>query len=132
MPEDLLKGEIIVFTFINNPEYFQKSEHYFPNPDDRKVIIEKVESAFKKNGEEGDGEIDLIWVPPFMYNPALDEELGDVFFGTFVWHVNQHNNGISFLGFYKDGLKYISKSPAQQNDGFFDPEEATPPPPCKG
>jgi hypothetical protein len=126
---ELLDGEIIVFefTFIDNPEYFQKPEDYFSNPDDRKAIIEKVETVFKKNGWEGDGEIGLIWIPPFMYNSALNEDPGQLF-GTLVWHVKQHNNGISFLGFYKDDLKYISKSSllAQQNDGFFDQEEGTP------
>jgi hypothetical protein len=125
MTEDLLEGEIIVFefTFIDNPEYFQKPEDYISNPNDRKAVIAKVEAAFKKSGWEGDGEIGLIWIPPFMYNPALDEDPGQLF-GTLVWHVKQYNNGISFLGFYKDDLNYISKRSllAQQNDGFFDPE----------
>jgi hypothetical protein len=123
MTEDLLEGEIIVFefTFIDNPEYFQKPEDYFSNPNDRNTIIEKVKTSFRKSGWEGDGEIGLIWIPPFMYNPALDEDPGDVLFGTVVWHVKQHNNGISFLGFYEDDLKYISKGSllARQNDSFL-------------
>jgi hypothetical protein len=121
-----LDSEIIVFqyTFIDNPEYFQKPEEHFANPSERKAQLEKVDAAFRKSGWEGDGEIGLIWLPPFLYNPAPDEDPGQLF-GTLVWHVKQYNNGISFLGFYSEDLKYISKGSllAQQNDGFFDLEE---------
>jgi hypothetical protein len=116
--DDLLEGKIIVFkfTFIDNPENFRKPEEYFSNSDEKKAILEKVKAVFKKSGWEGDGEIGLVWLPPFLYNPAPGEDPGQLF-GTIVWHVKQHTNGISFLGFYEDDLKYIPKDSllAQQN-----------------
>lgn len=54
--------------------------------------VEDIKKAFLKNGWEGDGEIGLIWIPPFI------EATGDTF-GRYVWHVKQNNNGISFLGY---------------------------------
>ena len=54
--------------------------------------VEDIKKAFAKNGWEGDGEIGLIWIPPFI------EDTGDTF-GRYVWHVKQNNNGLSFLGY---------------------------------
>jgi hypothetical protein len=56
-----------------------------------------------------------------MYNPAPGEDAGQLY-GALIWHVKQHNNGTSFLGFYHSDLKYISKTSllAEYNEYFFD------------
>ena len=123
---DWLDEEITVleFTFIDNPENFQKPEELFLLTSDCLVVLEKVKAAFLKSGWEGDGEIGVVWLPPFLYIPTPDKITSDVLEGTFVWHVKQRNNGISFLGFYPEGLKYIANNSllANQNDHFFDEE----------
>ena len=63
--------------------------------------VDDVKQAFLENGWEGDGEIGLIWLPPFVENSRNS-------FGTYVWHVKQDNNGISFLG-YEELERYDSE-----------------------
>jgi hypothetical protein len=108
-----LDKKIIVFeyTFIDDLEYFQKPEDYFPISTEILALLENVKTAFRKNGWEGDGEIGLIWIPPFFYVSTPDKDPGQIY-GTFVWHVKQHNNGIS-----------LGSLLALQNDRFFDPED---------
>jgi hypothetical protein len=54
-------------------------------------LVKEVKKLLLKNGWEGDGEISLIWLPPF-----IDVGIEDTF-GTYIWHVKQDNNGISWL-----------------------------------
>jgi len=51
-----------------------------------------VENRFKEAGWEGDGQLGLMWIPPFFI-PG-DETT----WGTYIWHVKQSNNGTSFIG----------------------------------
>jgi hypothetical protein len=59
-----------------------------------------VKQRFLKEGWEGDGEVDLMWVPPFILK---DQKQGSLFKGVVVWHVKQVNDGISWL-LYPKGL----------------------------
>ena len=66
--------------------------------------VAAVKQRFLQEGWEGDGEIGLIWIPPFV-----DIGLEDTH-GTYVWHVKQQNNGISWLlSPVKLGFKRIEK-----------------------
>jgi len=55
--------------------------------------VEEVKKLFLKNGWEGDGDIGVIWVPPF-----IDIGYQEDTWGTYLWHVKQSNNGTSFIG----------------------------------
>lgn len=77
------------YQFIDNLEHIIAPEEMGSYYTDK---VNDVKNAFLKNGWEGDGEIGLIWIPPFI------ENTGDTF-GSYVWHVKQNNNGISFLGY---------------------------------
>lgn len=77
------------FQFIDNLEHIIDPKDVEGNYEER---TEDVKKAFLENGWEGDGEIGLIWIPPFI------EDTGDGL-GSYVWHVKQDNNGISFLGY---------------------------------
>ncbi|MEP6895143.1 MAG: toll/interleukin-1 receptor domain-containing protein [Chloroflexota bacterium] len=54
-------------------------------------IFETVKRRFRKAGWEGDGEIRLLWIPPFIGAGVQDT------YGVTVWFVKQNNNGTSFL-----------------------------------
>lgn len=62
-------------------------------------LVNKVKQAFEEAGWEGDGEIGLIWLPPFVL------ENGNDTCGRYVWHVKQDNNGISFLGYIENEVE---------------------------
>lgn len=54
-------------------------------------LVPLVASLFKSKGWEGDGEIGLMWIPPFVM-----DDRGTA--GVFVWFVKQDNNGTAFIG----------------------------------
>jgi hypothetical protein len=54
--------------------------------------VKEVRELFLRNGWEGDGQIGVIWVPPFI-DIGFDEDT----WGSYLWHVKQSNNGTSFF-----------------------------------
>lgn len=55
------------------------------------LLLDKVKSKLSENGWEGDGEIQLLWLPPFcdlVYEDTC---------GIIAWFVKQENNGTSFI-----------------------------------
>jgi len=56
-----------------------------------KRIIEAVERRLKKDGWEGDGDLQILWLPPFVGAGVQDT------YGVTIWFVKQGNNGTSFL-----------------------------------
>lgn len=78
------------YTFIDDQSFCQK-----PSFDDEQYGItpkklEMAKQAFKECGWEGDGEVQIIWIPQFLFSD-------DDCYGLFVWHVKQRNNGFSFI-----------------------------------
>lgn len=56
-----------------------------------KQILSHVRMRLLEAGWEGDGIIQLMWLPPFLDAGVQDS------FGLCVWHVKQRNNGTSWL-----------------------------------
>lgn len=81
-------------TFIQNPiqvnRQWQENSPFLGiyNLDE---FVELVKKRFLKEGWEGDGEIGIMWIPPF-----IDVGFEDTY-GTYIWHVKQQNNGVSWL-----------------------------------
>jgi hypothetical protein len=124
--EDLFKVDditIIGYQHIDDPECFLKPEAVLPFTSESLSLVEKVKEKFRNDGWDGDGELRIVWIPSIFYIPPPNTDPGQVF-GTYIWHVKQYNNGTSFLGFYPDGLNFISKGSllALQNDFLFDEE----------
>lgn len=86
------------YQFIDNLAHIIPPEQVFDD-DERLSLLAKVEEAFKDAGWEGDGDIGLIWLPPFANDICEDT------FGRYIWHVKQDNNGISFLGYVEYALE---------------------------
>jgi len=74
--------------FVLSPEAVQSSIYGYEGIVD---LVPQVAEAFRRKGWEGDGEIGLIWIPPFIM-----DEGGTA--GVFVWFVKQDNNGEAFIG----------------------------------
>lgn len=78
-------------SFTKSPEEVYKS---FKRNDEQHSLedyIGEIKNLFKNNGWEGDGEIEIIWLPPFIDFGQEDT------WGNYLWHVKQQNNGISFV-----------------------------------
>ncbi|MBR6122669.1 hypothetical protein IKQ19_03560 [Candidatus Saccharibacteria bacterium] len=84
---------ILKYEFIDNLDARFDPLEVYGNSEETRNVVKKVAELFKRHGWEGDGEIKLIWLPPFL------DEAHDPNFGEYIWHVKQKNNGTSFLGF---------------------------------
>jgi hypothetical protein len=55
--------------------------------------IRAAAARFDAMGWEGDGEIELLWLPSFVFPRSAD--IGPV--GVVIWHVKQDEDGFSFI-----------------------------------
>lgn len=79
-------------SFIRSPaEYIAATSIFSLERLSADEIVAVVRHRFLAAGWEGDGEIGVLWLPPFVGVGVEDT------WGTYVWHVKQGNNGISFL-----------------------------------
>jgi hypothetical protein len=98
MPKDIKKYHVYRYHHIDNGKFLdikELIEEIEEEPLDQTFNIDKLTAEMKelflKAGWEGDGKIELIWVPPF---------LGGGFGGTsgfYLWHVKQLSNGTSWI-----------------------------------
>ncbi len=84
---------IYTYTFLDDLSCIKDPYDYFKYEEKYKIddAIRLIGERFKEYGWEGDGSIGIIWLPPFV-----DIGIEDTW-GTYIWHVKQNNNGISFL-----------------------------------
>lgn len=81
-------------SFIRNPaDVIDEWSKIFPfgKTSDLDKLVEAVKQRLLEAGWEGDGQLGLIWLPPFT-----DIGIEDTW-GFYIWHVKQSNNGISWL-----------------------------------
>ena len=110
---------ILEYEFIDNLDARFDPLEVCGNTKETHDKIKAVAELFKKHGWEGDGEIKLIWLPPFL------DEAHDPNFGEYIWHVKQNNNGTSFLGFQDEwqSARLLDQNPQIEKDGSFFPQK---------
>jgi hypothetical protein len=93
LPEIVRGYYIYTYTFLDDLSFIRSPEDVFEYEEPEKVeaFVQEVRKRFLESGWEGDGKIGIIWFPPFVDVGAEDT------YGTYVWHVKQSNNGISFI-----------------------------------
>lgn len=95
LPEkSLIKGyHIYQYTFLDDLSFIKKPGDVFcdNSKEDLDSIVHKIKKVFLSAGWEGDGEVGVIWLPPF-----IDAGYEDTW-GNYIWHVKQQNDGISFI-----------------------------------
>lgn len=79
--------------YSDSCEFFSKEKEERNKLIKDKYLNERrmIKELFKNAGWEGDGKLNLIWIPSFV-------NFGDDTYGTLVWHVQQSNNGTTFVG----------------------------------
>lgn len=55
--------------------------------------VEEAKRHFSEMGWAGDGDVELLWLPPFVFPLSLTVP----HVGVVVWHVKQEEDGISYL-----------------------------------
>lgn len=103
---------IYTYTFLDDLSCIQSPFRHFEFDEPCLVedAIQIVGNRFKKFGWEGDGTIGIIWIPPFVDIGFEDTH------GTYIWHVKQDNDGISFLA---SDVPLDFKRIADQNQEFI-------------
>lgn len=90
-PESIRSFLVYGFEWIDNLLFLQDPEAFVGARAAEYLGIAK--ERFIEFGWEGDGVIQLLWLPSFVFPLAL--EVPPV--GVVVWHVKQEENGISYL-----------------------------------
>lgn len=104
---------VLKYEHIDYYNYIPDPKMFFSSDEEYEEELINVKSYFVESGWEGDGEIGLIWLPPFL-DEAKDSALGDL-----VWHVKQDNNGTSFLAFREiiQSAKLLDQNQTYIDDG---------------
>lgn len=90
-PESINDFFIYSYHFIDELELMKSAELYLGNFSTYREVIKVLSTKLKSYGWEGDGNIQLMWLPPFIGAGIEDTH------GVGVWHVKQSNNGTSFF-----------------------------------
>jgi hypothetical protein len=90
-PEELHNFKVNGCEYIDNLHFVLSPKECLENADD---YIRIVERKFKKAGWDGDGEIQLMWIPSFL---VKSDYMPEHWNGIIVWHVKQKEDGISWL-----------------------------------
>jgi hypothetical protein len=90
-PETLRTFRVQMYEWIDNLNFTINPEECLENAGEYISIARKM---FLDAGWYGDGKIELMWIPPFMFQGERTEEFT---IGVTIWHVKQKEDGISWL-----------------------------------
>ena len=90
-PETLRTFSVHAYQWIDNLNFTINPEECLNIAEDYVCIAKEI---FLKAGWEGDGKIELMWIPPFMLQDRLT--MGSTL-GVTIWHVKQLEDGVSWL-----------------------------------
>ncbi len=90
-PEELKECRVYGFEWIDNLHFLQRPETFLGNRAPDYIAIAK--ERFLEAGWQGDGEITLLWLAPFVFPLSLQVQPA----GAVLWHVKQEEDAVSFL-----------------------------------
>jgi hypothetical protein len=85
--------KLYCFDWIDNLHFLQPPQVIVRDSKRCERLCEAVCRRLKEEGWEGTGRLGLLWLPPFVFprSAACGYE------GVVVWHVKQHEDGISWM-----------------------------------
>lgn len=90
-PNVLDEYEVYQYQHVDCLELMPSAEAVLQNVPNRIEVLEAVRRKLRASGWEGDGEIKIMWIPPFVGAGVEDT------WGLAVWFVKQSNNGTAFM-----------------------------------
>lgn len=90
-PGVLQDYDVYQYEHIDCLEFMPSAEAVLQGVPNRNDVLEAVHRRFTDSGWEGDGELQVMWLPPFIGAGVEDT------WGVAVWFVKQSNNGTAFL-----------------------------------
>lgn len=90
-PETLKTFRTLAYEWIDNLNFTIDPAECLENAEE---YINVAKGLFSDAGWNGDGDIELMWIPPFMFQ---GERTAEFTAGVTIWHVKQLEDGISWL-----------------------------------
>lgn len=90
-PEKLNEFFKNTFEWIDNLNFALNPSDCLENSEE---YINVAKAIFTEMGWYGDGDVQLIWIPPFMFDGIHTEKFTR---GIVIWHVKQKEDGISWI-----------------------------------
>ncbi len=110
LPENVENWHYFGYEYLDDLRFIQNADEILSKWEHAEKVISAVKENLKHLGWEGDGEIGILWLPPFAGAGPHDN------FGCYLLHVKQLNDGISWLAspytlpyhrlFQPDGVLY--------------------------
>ena len=91
MPACVGSYSFYAYEYLDDLSFMRPAREVLADWDQAEALIAAVEQRFKQIGWEGDGLMQLLWLPPFAGAGEHDN------YGCYVLHVKQDNDGISWL-----------------------------------
>jgi hypothetical protein len=92
-PESLRAFHVFGYEYVDDLNFLHEPSQHVPDAYDCEDYIREAKAKFVEAGWHGDGEIKLIWIPPFLLPPTDDND----HMGVLVWFVKQLEDGISWI-----------------------------------
>lgn len=90
-PGELKSFYLYSYEWIDNLHFTLSPDLFLANANE---YIQIAKELFLEAGWYGDGSIELIWIPPFMFADSITNENT---LGILIWHVKQTEDGISWI-----------------------------------
>ncbi|CEN38343.1 hypothetical protein [Capnocytophaga cynodegmi] len=111
-PEEVRNFRIESYEYIDNLHFLVSPSEFL---EDAESYVSVVKELFLEAGWAGDGEVKLLWIPPFCLE--TDVTMWEYPQGEVVWHTKQQEDGISWLAMPKKLISFMAnaKSPFYTN-----------------
>src|SRR5688572_14451705 len=90
-PEDVQSWHFYAYEYIDDLAFMPKARAALAGWPHRDALIASVEAKFRSGGWAGDGEMQVMWLPPFVGVGPQDT------CGCYALHVKQDEDGISWI-----------------------------------
>lgn len=110
-PEEIRKFRIEHYEYIDNLHFMIAPSEFLDNAE---AYISVVRELFLEAGWEGDGEIKLLWIPPFCIE--TDDTMWEYPQGEVIWHTKQKSDGISWLAIPEKLVAFMAKAKSPFNE----------------
>ena len=124
-PQKLHEFKLIWFEYVDNLHFGLNPAGFVDNPE---PYLDIARQRFLEAGWAGDGEISLMWIPPFAINDIDGtRHMWTHTHGVVVWHVKQQSDGISWILYPPEEIDLNEYTPRDEREavpdgGFGRPE----------
>ena len=90
-PDGVKHWHLYSYEYLDDLSFMPLASEVFKNWSDGEKLVKAVEDRLKNIGWEGDGDMQVMWLPPFAGAGPNNN------FGCYVLHVKQLEDGISWI-----------------------------------